>query len=197
MKVRFDATGDVIVVTGSANGIGRALALGAAAVGARVVACDVDATGLQELAVKEPRITVSQLDVSDRDAVFEVFGGIEKEFGHIDGLVCAAAVQPRTPAHAMPPEEWQRVLQTNLDGVVWCYQAAVPGMMARQHRRLQLGARASRLASGVRLCGDQGRAHRLRQKRRQGGRAASRAIQPHRPRRDRHSAISRRQRRRG
>ena len=44
MKVRFDATGDVIVVTGSANGIGRALALGAAAVGGRVVACDIDAS---------------------------------------------------------------------------------------------------------------------------------------------------------
>jgi 3-oxoacyl-[acyl-carrier protein] reductase len=144
MKVRFDASGDVIVVTGGANGIGRALAVAAAEAGARVAACDVDAAGLRELATREPRISARRLDVSDRPAVFEVFAAIEKEFGHIDGLVCAAAVQPRTPAHAMPPEEWQRVLQTNLDGVVWCYQAAVPGMMAR--RRGSIVAFSSGLA---------------------------------------------------
>jgi 2-hydroxycyclohexanecarboxyl-CoA dehydrogenase len=144
MKAHFDATGDVIVVTGGGNGIGRAIALAAAAAGARVLACDVDATALQELATKEPRINPRRLDVSDRAAVFEVFDAIEKEHGHIDGLVCAAAVQPRTPAHAMPPEEWDRVLRTNLDGVVWCYQAAVPGMMAR--RRGSIVAFSSGLA---------------------------------------------------
>jgi 2-hydroxycyclohexanecarboxyl-CoA dehydrogenase len=131
MKARFEAEGDVFVVTGGANGIGRALACGAARAGARVLICDVDEPGMEEAKADSPLISALRLDVSDRDAVFEVFGGIEREFGRIDGLVCGAAIQPRTAVHRMSPEEWQRVIRVNLDGVVWCYQAAVPGMISR------------------------------------------------------------------
>src|SRR5215831_6087160 len=73
-----------------------------------------------------------RLDVGDRSAVFAAFGQIEREFGHIDGLVCGAAIQPRTRAHEMASEEWRRVVSVNLDGVMWCYQAAVQGMIARR-----------------------------------------------------------------
>jgi len=70
--------------------------------------------------------------VADRAAVFAKLQQIELEYGRIDGLVCGAAIQPRTPVHDMHPDEWQRVMRVNLDGVVWCYQAAVPGMIARR-----------------------------------------------------------------
>jgi 3-oxoacyl-[acyl-carrier protein] reductase len=131
VRAQFTADGDVIVVTGGANGIGRALALAVADAGATVVVCDVDGGAMAELA-KTPRIMTAHLDVSDRAAVLATFGKIEQDLGHIDSLVCGAAVQPRTPAHAMEAAEWRRVIATNLDGVVWCYQAAVPGMIARR-----------------------------------------------------------------
>ncbi len=134
----------MIVITGGANGIGRALALAAADAGARVIVCDVDEGGMAEMGKHRTRIATEHLDVSDRDAVFATFARIEREHGRIDGLVCAAAIQPRTAVHAMDPAEWRRVVQINLDGVVWCYQAAVKGMIAR--RRGSIVAFSSGLA---------------------------------------------------
>jgi 3-oxoacyl-[acyl-carrier protein] reductase len=131
MRARFEANGDVIVVTGGANGIGCALARAAAQAGARVVACDVDTAALARLS-GIPGIATRRLDVADRDAVVEIFAGIEREYGRIEGLVCAAAIQPRSLVHKMDPAEWSRVLRINLDGVVWCYQAAIDGMIARR-----------------------------------------------------------------
>ena len=131
MRARFEAKGDVIVVTGGANGIGRALAHAAAKAGARVVVCDVDEAAMAALS-DVPGISTRRLDVSDRADVFAVLGEVEGQFGKIDGLVCAAAIQPRACAHEIDPAEWDRVLRTNLDGVVWCYQAVVAGMIARR-----------------------------------------------------------------
>jgi 2-hydroxycyclohexanecarboxyl-CoA dehydrogenase len=131
MRARFEAAGDVIVVTGGANGIGRALACAAAAAGARVVVCDVDDTAMAQLS-GVAGLSTRRLDVADRAAVFATIGEVERELGKIDGLVCAAAIQPRKAVHEMSPAEWDRVLRINLDGVVWCYQAAVAGMIARR-----------------------------------------------------------------
>lgn len=144
MKARFEADGDVIVVTGGANGIGRALALGAAKVGAKVVVCDVDAAALEALKKENAAIDARRLDVGDRDAVMATLGDVERTHGRIDGLVCAAAIQPRHLVHETPPEEWRRVMAINLDGVVWCYQAVIAGMIRR--RRGSIVAFSSGLA---------------------------------------------------
>jgi 3-oxoacyl-[acyl-carrier protein] reductase len=132
MKAHFDAAGDVIVVTGGGSGIGRALALAAVAAGATVVVCDVDDPAMQTTKAADPRISTVHLDVSDRAAVFAAFAAIERQFGRIDGLVCGAAIQPRTAAGEMSAAEWERVIAVNLNGVVWCYQAAITGMIARR-----------------------------------------------------------------
>lgn len=132
MKARFNAHGDVIIITGGANGIGRALARATAAAGARVIVCDVDQKAMDALKAEDASITTQLLDVSDRDAVLATFQRIEAEHSHIDGLVCGAAIQPRTRVDMMDPAEWQRVLNINLNGVVWCYQAAIKGMIARR-----------------------------------------------------------------
>ena len=132
MKATFQADGDVIVITGGANGIGKELALTANAAGAKVIVCDVSEAALHRIREETPGIATRLLDVSDREAVLATFAELQLEFGRIDGLVCGAAIQPRTAAHEMAPEEWQRVMGVNLNGVVWCYQAAAPGMIARR-----------------------------------------------------------------
>jgi 3-oxoacyl-[acyl-carrier protein] reductase len=132
MKARFEADGDAIVITGGANGIGRALAGALATIGVRVVICDVDEKAMAEAESANALIATRRLDVSDRDAVMKTFAEIERDFGKIDGLVCAAAIQPRNLVHETSPDEWRRVISINLDGVVWCYQAAIKGMIARR-----------------------------------------------------------------
>src|SRR5262249_37639076 len=132
MRARFEAEGDVIAVTGGASGIGRALATAVARAGARVIVFDIDAGALADLGKEQPAIVMRRLDVSDRAAVLAAFAEIEQEFGRLDGLVCAAAIQPRAAVVDMDPDQWRRVMQVNLDGVVWCYQAAVPGMIRRR-----------------------------------------------------------------
>jgi 2-hydroxycyclohexanecarboxyl-CoA dehydrogenase len=132
MRVRFDFEGSVLTITGGANGIGRALAVSAAEAGARVVILDLDQGAMDATARLNPRIAAMHLDVGDRDAVISTFGRIQREYGHIDGLVCGAAIQPRTAVHEMNPAEWRKVMAINLDGVVWCYQAVIGGMIARR-----------------------------------------------------------------
>jgi len=72
MKARFDANGDVIVITGGANGIGQALARAAAAVGARVIVCDLDQKAVDQLVSEDGSIAVRELDVSNRNAVMDI-----------------------------------------------------------------------------------------------------------------------------
>src|SRR5205085_5853852 len=65
MRARFEGEGDVIVVTGGAGGIGRALACAAAQAGARVVVCDVDEPAMASLS-EVSGISTRRLDVADR-----------------------------------------------------------------------------------------------------------------------------------
>jgi 3-oxoacyl-[acyl-carrier protein] reductase len=131
MRAHFEAEGDVIVITGGANGIGRALACAAAEAGARVVVCDVDEPAMAALS-DVPGIASRRLDVADHAGTLATLRAVERDFGRIDGLVCAAAIQPRSVVHQMDPAEWDRVMRINLSGVVWCYQAVVAGMIARR-----------------------------------------------------------------
>jgi NAD(P)-dependent dehydrogenase (short-subunit alcohol dehydrogenase family) len=127
MRAAFDAHGEVLVVTGGANGIGAALARGFAASGGTAVVFDVaHGAELDGLDRVEQRL----VDVSDRDAVQAAVAAVIARHGRVDALVAGAAVQPRSDVATMDPEEWRRTLAVNLDGVVWCCQAVLPHMTA-------------------------------------------------------------------
>lgn len=125
MKTSFDAQGEVLLVTGGAQGIGAALAEAYAAAGGTAVVLDVaEAPGLSQ----HPRVECHRVDISDRAAVFDVVQQVVARHGRVDGLVAGAAIQPRTNVVDMDPDEWRRVLAVNLDGVVWSCQAVLPHM---------------------------------------------------------------------
>jgi NAD(P)-dependent dehydrogenase (short-subunit alcohol dehydrogenase family) len=125
MKVSFDATGEVVVITGGAQGIGAALAAAVNAAGGTAVVFDVAKP-------TDAAVEYVEVDVADRSSVGAAVGTVLRRFGRIDGLVAGAAVQPRSPVLEMDSAEWTRVLQVNLDGVVWLCQAVVPQMVSRR-----------------------------------------------------------------
>lgn len=126
MKVSFDATGEVVVITGGAHGIGAALAASVAGCGGTAVVFDIS-RGLGLAGVE-----YVEVDVSDREAVLKAVSGVIERHGRIDGLVAGAAVQPRAAVVDTDPEQWTRTLKVNLDGVVWVCQAVVPHMIDRR-----------------------------------------------------------------
>jgi NAD(P)-dependent dehydrogenase (short-subunit alcohol dehydrogenase family) len=126
MKVSFDATGEVVVITGGAHGIGAALASAVAGCGGTAVVFDIS-RGLGLAGVE-----YVEVDVSDREAVLQAVSGVVERHGRIDGLVAGAAVQPRAAVLDTDPEQWTQTLKVNLDGVVWVCQAVVPHMVDRR-----------------------------------------------------------------
>lgn len=136
-RARFDFTGSVILVTGGANGIGAALARACVDAGATVVVADVDEQRAAALAAEAAGAGPGScehvaLDVSRRDDVHRAVSGVLARHGRIDALVCAAVLQPLARVAQMRPEDWQRVIDVNLNGVVWCCQAVVPAMTEQQ-----------------------------------------------------------------
>lgn len=145
MRASFDATGEVVVVTGGAQGIGAALARGYAEAGGLAVVFDVAEPGELEGVAG---VTQERVDVSDRGAVMDAVARTLASHGRIDALVAGAAVQPRTPVADMDPAEWRDTLAVNLDGVVWASQAVIGHM--REARRGAILVYASGLATAGR-----------------------------------------------
>lgn len=129
MKALFDASGEVLVVTGGANGIGAALARGYASAGGTSIVLDVAPS--TELAGVD-RIEHHFVDVSDRDAVRAAIDQVVDRHGRVDALVAGAAVQPRTTVADTDPDQWRQTMAVNLDGVVWSCQAVLPHMISRK-----------------------------------------------------------------
>jgi L-rhamnose 1-dehydrogenase len=130
-------SGKVVVVTGAASGIGRAIAIGAAQHGAKaVIVSDV---------VEAPREggpnTTSEIEalgvatrfvrtnVSKRDEV-EALVAVAEEFGGVDVMVCNAGITLRSDGADVAEDDYRRLMSVNLDGVLFCAQAAARQMQA-------------------------------------------------------------------
>lgn len=131
MHANFDFSGGVVIITGGANGIGAALARRAADAGATVVVADVQDGAGTALAAEEHApgaIEFHHVDVSNAEQVSEMVAGVRERHGRIDGLVCAAIVQPIGEVVDVEPDTWGRVLGVNLNGVIWASRAVIEVM---------------------------------------------------------------------
>src|ERR1700682_2660165 len=127
----MDATGRVIVVTGGAKGIGRALATRFASAGAQaVVVADLDVEGASAVA-REIGATAIRGDVSSESDVKELVSRVEGDHGRID-IFCSNAGIAVGGGPEAPTEEWQRIWEVNVMSHVFVARHVLPGMLARK-----------------------------------------------------------------
>lgn len=130
----FDLSGKIALITGAAQGIGRALAEGLARAGAYVVlnGCDEAklATAATALRVQGLQVSYSAFDVTDAGAVDARVSSIESSTGAIDILINNAGIQRRAPLEELPVEAWHELVRTNLDSVFYVSRAVARHMIA-------------------------------------------------------------------
>ncbi|KAF0425226.1 (S)-acetoin forming diacetyl reductase [Pediococcus acidilactici] len=119
----------VAMVTGAAQGIGKAIALRLAQDGFAVGVGDLKFAAAQQVADEinkkgQTAVAVS-VDVADRDDVFKAVSQVSEQLGGFDVLVNNAGLGPTTPIETITPEQFDKVYHVNVAGPLWGIQAAV------------------------------------------------------------------------
>ena len=124
--------GKVALVTGGSRGIGAACAAGLAGDGYAVIVCCNNS--LRETVQVSEAFggRVAQFDVTDSNAVTKVFD----ETGRVDLLVCCAGVGHYGLFTDITDEQWRKVFDVNVGGVINCCRAAIPGMVREKRGRI-------------------------------------------------------------
>lgn len=131
--------GQVAVITGAGRGIGRAIALTLAELGARTVLCGRSREALEQTSAtiqnSGGQSSVIECDVTDLHSVEALAERIERTFHRIDVLVNNAGIGGAGgPLHLLAPDNWDRVLNTNLRGVYYCIRSLAPLMINSKGR---------------------------------------------------------------
>jgi 3-oxoacyl-[acyl-carrier protein] reductase len=132
--------GRVALVTGSAQGIGRATALTLAEAGASIVLADIPRPKLDET-VQEfqnlgHKVLKCVVDVTDPVTIQKMMEEIIAAWGKIDILVNNAGITKDNLVMRMKSEDWEAVLKVNLTGAFSCIRAALPAMVRQRYGRI-------------------------------------------------------------
>lgn len=127
--------GKVAIVTGAAQGIGRAIATRLAQEGAGVAIADINDAGAaqtaQAIRAGGGNTIAVKLDVTSLEQAAAAVAQVERELGPIDILVNNAGWDKVEPFVENTPETWDRVIAINFRGPLNCCKAVIPGMQAR------------------------------------------------------------------
>ena len=144
----LDFTGQVVVITGAAGGLGRAYAEAIGERGATVVAHDggvardgsapdrsVAAGAARELEQRGIRVEAEWQDLSTKRGCIDLIERVLERHGRIDALIHSAGIVRYSGIEGTTDEEWQRMLAVNVVAPWWLSQAAWPGMRERGYGR--------------------------------------------------------------
>jgi NAD(P)-dependent dehydrogenase (short-subunit alcohol dehydrogenase family) len=139
LRERFSLDGEVAVVTGAAQGLGRQMAAGLAEMGADVAIADLNHEKGTDTAAEldgETRVIAVETDVTDEASVRRMAETVTDRLGPIDVLLNNAGIVENAPAEETTLDAWQRVLAVNLDGVFLCAKHVGRRMLDRGQGRI-------------------------------------------------------------
>ena len=130
----------VAVITGAAQGIGRAIALGMGREGAKVVVADLQGdkakTVADEVRTLGTDAIAVEVNVASEPSVNRLADQTFERFGRVDILINDAGVYLKSPVVSKSEEEWDRTLDVNLGGNFLCARAFVPAMRTQKSGRI-------------------------------------------------------------
>lgn len=126
----------VVLITGASSGIGAGIARELAKTGATLVlgarrTDRLDALA-EEIQAEGGKVLTRKLDVTDRADVAAFTEAARKEFGRVDVIVNNAGVMPLSPLASLKVDEWDRMVDVNIKGVLYGIAAVLPEMVARK-----------------------------------------------------------------
>ena len=152
-----ELSGRVVAITGASSGIGEATARACAASGAAVALAARRAERIEELASRivadGARAIAVPTDVAEEDQARAFVERTKAELGRLDVLVNNAGVMLLGPIEGAPTEEWRRMIDANLFGVLYCTHAALPIMREQGGGHIvnvsSVAGRVARAGAGV------------------------------------------------
>lgn len=138
----MELEGKVAIVTGSGQGIGKAIALKLAQEGANLTLCDLNLETATETAREIEKLgreaIALEIDVSKSDQVNQMAEQTLQKFGTVDILVNNAGFLPRGPASFMEETEayWDMILSINLKGVILCCRSVLETMIKKRDGKI-------------------------------------------------------------
>ncbi|XP_053687136.1 17-beta-hydroxysteroid dehydrogenase 13-like [Sabethes cyaneus] len=155
-RQKKDITGQLALVTGGANGLGREIGLELARKGCNVAVGDLDMANGEKTVEDLRRLGVKaelfKVDVSDFDSVLELKRQVESTLGHVDILVNNAGVLPLMSLREGKPEDLKKVMEINLLSHFWTIRAFIEGMSQRRKGHIVAIASATSFLPLGRVC---------------------------------------------